>query len=337
METTIIKIDPAEFGLENDKAVEVESAFAPVIIERDALLEVYQNILTSEMSEQLTQDAHQLRLKLVKVRTSTDKVHRVQKAFYLAGGRFVDAWKTRNNTVIEQMEEKLSEIENYYVNLENERIEKLRVTRLTLLSEVSDTPELFQVELMTDVAFNSLLEGQKLAKQARIAAEKKAEEDRLAAIEAERIENERIRKENERLQAEAEAKEKQIDTERKAAAAKLKAEQDAAEAARLKAQAEAEAILKAERDKADAIFKAERDARIKAENDMIAKQQAERAASDASELAAKKAAAAPLKAKVTVWIDSLVMPELGNDKTVADIRAKFDGFKAWAKTQLTNL
>jgi hypothetical protein len=326
METTIIKIDPAEFGLENDKAVEVESAFAPVIVERDALLEVYQTILTSEMSEQLTEDAHQLRLKLVKVRTSTDKVHRVQKAFYLAGGRFVDAWKTRNNTVIEQMEERLSEIENYYINIEKECIEKLRIERMGLLSEVSDTPELFQVELMTEQAFNSLLEGQKLAKQARIAAEKKAEEDRLAEIEAERIENERIRKENERLQAESESKEKQIESERKSAAAKLKAEQDSAEAARLKAQAEAEAVLKVEREKAQ-----------KLADELAAKQAAELKAKQDAELSAKKAAAAPLKAKVTVWIDSLTMPEMGDDKTVTDIRTKFEGFKSWAKTQLINL
>ena len=47
----------------------------------------------------------------------------------------------------------------------------------------------------------------------RIEAEKKAEADRLAAIEADRLERERIKAENERLQREAEEKEKQLQAE----------------------------------------------------------------------------------------------------------------------------
>ena len=345
MELQVIKIDPAEFGLEQDKAQEVESVFAPVIAERDNLLEAYNQIVFAPICEESIKQARTLRLQFVKIRTNTDKIHKVTKAFYLAGGRFVDAWKNRNVTVIEQMEEKLFEIENHYENLERERIAALKQQRFAELAAVCDSPELYQVELMTDEAFANLIEGQKLVRESRIAAAKKAEEDRLAAIEAERIENERIRKENERLQAEAEAKEKQLEEERKAAAAKLKAEQDAAEAARLKAQAEAEAERKAaeqkaakERAEADAKLRVEQEAAAKLRAELAAKEAAELKAKQEAELAAKKAANAPVKTKVTVWVDSLNMPEVESDsETIKDIRRKFEGFKSWAKTQLDNI
>jgi len=34
----------------------------------------------------------ELRLKYMKIRTATLDIHKKQKAFYLAGGRFVDGW-----------------------------------------------------------------------------------------------------------------------------------------------------------------------------------------------------------------------------------------------------
>ena len=332
-ETTIIKVDPAEFGLENDKAVEVESAFAPVIVERDALIDVYQNIITSEMSKQLTEDAKSLRLKLVKVRTKTNSVHQVQKAFYLAGGRFVDAWKNRNNTVIEQMEENLSEIENYYVNIEKDRIAALKIERNAILSQVCDTPDLYQVELMTDEAFENLIAGQKLVKDARIEAERKAEEARIAAIEAERIEQERIRKENETLKAEAERKQKEFEAEQAKQSAALKAEQEKAD----KERKEAEAKAAKERAEAEAKLKDEQEVTAKLRAEIEAKEKAELKAKQDAEIAAKKSANAPIKTKVTAWVESLEMPDMGDNATVLDIRAKFYGFKNWAKTQLINL
>jgi hypothetical protein len=336
METQITKIDPKEFGLELTQVETIEQAFLPKIQERDGLIEIYRQVINSELTPFICNQAGDLRKKLVKVRTGLADIHKTQKAFFLSAGRYVDAWKNKETLPIEQMEENLSSIENHFINLEKQRIAQVEKDRTELLKQYMDFVPA-QLGLMNEDVFNAYLASQKVAYEARIAAELKAEADRLAAIEAERIENERIRIENARLQAEADAKQKLIESERKAAeAARVKAqaeadakqkliesERKAAEAARVKAQAEADAKLKAERD-----------ARIKAENEMIVKQAAEVKAHQAAELAAKKAAATPVKSQVNVWIDSLIMPQFTNDATIQDIRIKFEGFKNWAKNQI---
>lgn len=233
-----VKINPAEFGLEADKAQEIESVFLPVIAEKDNLLGDYEAIVKQPISPALSVQARELRLKLQKVRTSTEKIHKASKAFYLAGGRFVDAWKNRNVTVIEQMEEKLSSIENHYALLERARLLELRSERINLLRPYCETTDIFQsVEQMTDEAFNNLLEGQKLIKQQRDAeAVEKAKAAELALIE-----QERIRKENESLRAELKAKE---DKEKAEQRIKDEQERKAKEAEQAKANASDEVLLK---------------------------------------------------------------------------------------------
>lgn len=115
--TQVSIIDPKEFGLDEQQAKTIEQDFSPVISEKNALSEIYEQVITKELTPELCSEARELRLKLVKVRTSTDKIHKSAKAFYLAGGRFVDAWKNKNVQSIELMESKLDEIENYYINL----------------------------------------------------------------------------------------------------------------------------------------------------------------------------------------------------------------------------
>lgn len=180
METEkLVLVDPKEYGLEPKQAEEVESVFLPVIAERENLSSDYEKIVASEISEQVTQDARELRLKLVKVRTNTDKIHKTAKAFYLAGGRFVDAWKNKNVTVISQMEEKLSEIENYYANIEKERIAKLQSDRVQEVLKYDVDGSIMNLGMMSDDVWNNYLLGTKLSYESRIAAEKKAEEERI--------------------------------------------------------------------------------------------------------------------------------------------------------------
>ncbi len=104
-------VDPKDYGLDEKQGSEVEKEFLPVITERENLTSIYSDIVSKEITREIEAEAYDLRLKLVKVRTNTDRIHKAAKAFYLAGGKFVDAWKNKNNTIIEQMEEKLKEIE----------------------------------------------------------------------------------------------------------------------------------------------------------------------------------------------------------------------------------
>lgn len=303
-ENESLVINPKDFGLEPDKAKEVEEVFLPVIAERDNLVESYKTIIAKEITPQTVSEAYQLRLKLVKVRTNTKRVHESAKAFYLAGGRFVDAWKNKNVTVVEQMEEKLSEIENHFINIEKAKLAKLKEERLKQLSEVCENPSLYQVESMSEDAFNQLYEGQKLVKQARIEAELKAGQDRHAKIKADEEAREAQRIENEKLKAENEAKEKLLAEERKKAddARKL-----------------AEAKAKKEREESEAKLKAEREAKEKLEEQLRQEAQKKQAEEKAKQIAEKKAKSAPDKQKLLDLankIEALELLDLKSDEAV---------------------
>ncbi|MCP4987282.1 MAG: hypothetical protein GY928_14885 [Colwellia sp.] len=247
MENQLVKAK--DYGLEENKAIEIESKFAPMIAEKEALVSIYNDIITSELTPGLCAKAKDLRNKLVKVRTGISKIHKTQKAFYLAGGRFVDAWKNANAEPVTQMEEKLSEIEKHFENIEKERINNLRIEREEKLFPLLDeyTPMTEGLGDMSDDMWEAYYSGKKTAfdkrkEEARLVEEKeKAEEARLKAErEAELVKQDRIRKENERLKKEAAKKEK----------ARL-AELDAIKAEAEAAQKERERLAKIEADKAE--------------------------------------------------------------------------------------
>ena len=342
MSAELVKVDPKEFGLEVEQVSTIEQAFLPKIQEREALVAIYDQLITSELTPELCKQAKEVRLKLVKVRTGIADIHKTQKAFFLAAGRFVDAWKNKETLPVEQMEEKLSEIENYYVNLEKARIEKLQIERLEMVSKYTDFPAQ-NLGAMEEEVFNSYLTGCKVAYEAKIEAER---------IEAERIENERlaeiarqkaIEEENARLKAETEAKEKQLQEER----AKAEAERKAIEEAARKEREEAEAKLKAEQEKARieaekaAAEKAKLEAELRAKVEAEAKAEADKKAEEQIlKFEAEKAAKAPTKDKLLKWIDSMVMEapagETGNTVAI-NILSKFDSFKQWAKSEIEKI
>ena len=282
------KINPNEFGLEVSQVETIEQAFLPKIQEREALVAIYDQLIKSELTPELCKEAKEVRLKLVKVRTGIADIHKTQKAFFLAAGRFVDAWKNKETLPVEQMEEKLSEIENYYINMEKAKKAQLQAERLLEVSKYTEYPANALGEMEQQV-YDAYLQGLKVAYDAKIEAERKAEEERLAAIEAEKAERERIRIENERLKAEAEQKEKEFAEER----AKAEAERKALEEKARKEREAAEAKLKAEQEKARAEAEAER----KKQADILAKQQAEAARLQAEKDAENARLQAELKAK----------------------------------------
>jgi len=245
MKEELVKIDPTDFGLEESQVKTIEQAFLPKITERDGYAQVYDVLIKKELTKELCGEARELRLKLVKTRTGISDIHKTQKAFFLAAGKFVDAWKNKETLPVEQMEEKLSEIEKYFENIEKERIEKLNAERIELINKYTDYPAAKLGE-MDDVVFNSYLIGLKVAYDAKIKAEEEAEAERLRLIEVEKenarlkaIEDEKIRKENERLKKEVEEKEKQLIAEieaKKEAEEKVRKEAEEKEKVRLSAE-----------------------------------------------------------------------------------------------------
>jgi len=346
MENKLMKIDPKDYGLEEKQVVTIEQAFAPKIAEREGYAKVYEHLLTKEISRETCSEANELRKKLVKVRTGISEIHKTQKAYFLAAGKFVDAWKNKETKPIEQMEENLEDIAKYYERIEAERIAKVEAERKAEIQNYSEIVP-FGLGTMDSTVYANYLTGLKVAYEARIKAEQEAESERLRLIEVEKenarlkaIEDERIRKENERLKKEAEAKEKALAAER----AKVEAERKAESEKQASILAEAEKKIReqqeqarkeaekaaAERAKLQAELKAKQDAEIAAQK---AREQAERERLEAEKAAAK----APRKEKLTKWVDSFSLPPFENDILANEIIEKFDAYKKWAKTIIKNI
>lgn len=124
--------------------------------------------------------------------------------------------------------------------------------RMLQMAKVAPEMPRSEFENMSDDGFAIFFAQIEKIHQEKIEAERKAEDERIAREKAEAEERERVRAENERLRAEAEAREKQLAEERAKAEAEQKAkkEAEAKAAAELKAQQEAEKKAKAAPDKA---------------------------------------------------------------------------------------
>jgi hypothetical protein len=299
--TAIVKVNAADYGLDEIKAQEITKGLKTILTERDALTEEYKKCIDLEITEETIPLFRDLRLRIRDNRTKGIEVwHKNNKAYFLAGGQFVDAIKRKEIAENENMEEKLLGAEKFFENQEHDRLEKLRVARLALLKPYTDIEPL-AVANMEQTVFESLLQGFKVAYESRIAAEKKAEEDRLAAIESDRIRQEEMKKENEKLKTEAEEKKRLLEIERKKQANALAYQKAKADKERAELLAKAEMERK-EKERLEKEIEAKRLADEKAKRDTELKLQAEQKAKAAAE---KKAKLAPDKTKLLIFMQSI--------------------------------
>lgn len=205
--------------------------------------------------------------------------------------------------------------------------------RMLKVAKVAPEMARTEFESMSDETFEMFFAGIEKAFNDKIEAEKKAETERIEKEKAEIAERERINKENERLKAEAEAKEKQLIAERAKAEAERKTIEEAAKKEReeherkLKAEQEAARIAAekaaSEKAKLEAEIKAKAEAEEKERKEAEAKVIAEQKAKEAAE---KKAKNVPDKTKLielAAQIDGLNMPEIKSEeaqKILADVK-----------------
>lgn len=316
------EIKPETFGLEISKATEMVSGLSVTLAEREVLKNAYIDVIELPITSETLPTFKELRLKIVKNRTQgIEKWHKTNKAFYLAGGRFVDAVKNKEVLINEEMESKLMDAEKYFENLEKEAKRILNEKRIEIIRPYVEDVSGLDFSDFSDENFDDFVLGKKTRYNERIEAEKqeaiRIENERLAEIEKQRlieIENEKIRVENARLQKEAEAKELELQKERKL-------------------QTEKEAKIKAENDKLQAELQAKKDAETKAENERLANIEADKKA-------ANKLLKAGQKKQIESWIETfqIEIPEhLKDDKIANDILSKFWSFKSWAKKETENL
>jgi hypothetical protein len=303
---TIVKVNANEYGIEESKAKEIEAMFTPMLVKMSELEDQYNHILTLPIEPETCQMAKDLRLAYVKTRTGTEKIHKDLKAFYLAGGRFVDAFKNTQAFASGEKEKTLKAIEDHYENMERERTEKLRVERLEMIKPYTEIEPL-ALGHMEQAVFDNLLAGFKTAYEVRVAAEKKAEEERLAAIEAEKKRQEEMRLENEKLKKEAEERERLAEIERKKQA-KVLAEQKA------KADRERAVLLAKQEEERKERERLEKELRTKEEAERKEKERIEYERKKQIELE-KKAARAPDKTKIIALSETIGKIELPEVKS----------------------
>ena len=314
----LITIEAKSYGIEEQKANELIGNLPQIQSERSVLKEQYNEVIKLDIEEPNTSKiAKELRLKIVKNRTQGIGVwHKTTKDFFLKVGQFVDAIKRKEEAVNIQMEETLEAIEKHAENKEKERLYKLQVDRLELISPYLENTFGLDLAIMSDEMFENFLIGSKSKHEAKVEAEReeaeRIEKERLAEIERQKA----IEAENIRLKKEAEEKEKALYIERKA-------------------QAEKEAKLKAE---AEAKLKAEREEREKIESELKAKKDAEEKSKIEAQKEAEKLAKAPIKKQLTIWVDSFELPNTNIDnETSKEIIEKFESFKKWSKSIIEKL
>jgi colicin import membrane protein len=346
MTNQLVKVDPKEFGLEDQKANELTSGLTTILAEREVLKAEFLEVSSLEITEDNLDTFKKLRLRIRDNRTKgIEKWHKANKEFFLTGGRFVDAIKNKEVIENEAMENKLEAAEKHFENLEKIRIKAVHYSRVSILLPFGYDIGAVDFGMMDENMFNAILTGAKKNHEDRIEAERKADEARLEAIRIEAEEREKQRIEMERLRTENEAKEKALEAERKSALeaqAKADADRKALEAKAQKEREEATKLAKAEADKQAKILaeqKAKADklaAELKAKADAEAKAEVDRIAAE------KKAAKSPDKEKLKSALNSVLFPVLDmktaeGHKLYTLIQDQSAKFQAWANTQIEQL
>jgi len=265
-----------EIGVPKTDAEKIVSSFGEVAETMSELEKELWEINThTEVTKSLCDKARSVRLQYVKARTAGDRIHKELKEGLLLRTRAIDGVRNVYKLKCTEIETKLKDIELHFEKIEEAKLDKLFAERVEKLSKYVEDTSIYNLRDMSEIGFNELLLTSKVAHETRLKEEKEAEEARAAKEKADAEEAERIRKENEQLKADAEAREAELAKEREAQAKKDKIEADRLK----KLQDEIDAKNKADADRLakEAEEKAKADAEVKAqqEADAQAKKQAE--------------------------------------------------------------
>jgi len=304
----------AETGIEKVTGDNIRLKFIPFLERVKEWKEKANSLVVTDVTQvREMKMAREGRLALRDIRLEAD---RVRKALKEDSNRYGKAVQNVYNLILDNitpLEDHLKAQEEF-----KERIEAAQRRERALVREIELSPYAefvavnIDLENMPEDDYQKILRGAELQLKAREEEIAKREEERLAAIKAEEEENERVRVENERLKAEAIAKEESLAEERRLAEVLLAEER----AAKLKQQQEAEAKLEEERAanrKLQAELKAKQDEEDKIKREEEAKRVAEQKAQ-------KKLANAPDKAKLLLLADDIM-------KVTAFVEVKSDDAK----------
>jgi hypothetical protein len=157
-------------------------------------------VVTDASDTDLMASAREARLALRQIRIGVNHKHAELKEEALKTGQTLDAIRRRLVGLIEPLESHLQEQEDFVAIKEREAKEQLTNERIALLEPyIGEQASLMSLGDMDEAVFNTVLEGQKAAQKQK----EQEEADRIAseakAAEGVRIEQERIRRERDRV------------------------------------------------------------------------------------------------------------------------------------------
>ena len=252
--------------------------------------------------------ARATRLNLREIRIAVEAKRKELGEEYLRRTQQINADAKALKELIEPLETRLLECEQFAERAEAARVAERLATRTAAVVKLNGDPSSYNLAGCSDEAFDGIIGALTAAEKALVEAAQKAEAERIAKLKADAEERERIRLENIRLaeeaaklRAEAEAREKAAAEERKAAAAA-----QAKQAAEFEAARKKQAAIDAEKLRvANEAAAAERRKAIEAQAE-IDRQKAEAAKAEQERKAAEeKAAAAPDVEKLRALVKAI--------------------------------
>ena len=274
----------SETGIAKEQAAPLIDKFGVFYTDAIKLTVQSKAIVIKDVSQvEKMKQSREFRLKLKKIRTDADKIRSEMKEPFLRGANAVQSAYNGIEKITKEEEKRLEDQEKFIEKLEEKRLQDLVGKRTAELQSLGVDTQFYELGKMNDEAFNQLLEMSKAAFEAKKIAEKKADEERLAAEKAKIQAEQKIKEENERLRKEVEKKQK-IEAEEKEIReaenikkqAELKKAQDEANEAKKKLEDKIEADrqekIAEEKRKADeelAQLKAEKEARLAPDKDKL--------------------------------------------------------------------
>ena len=338
---TSIVLDEELKAFDPDKSVMLKESFAPKVQEYESFLDRFEEVRAMETSPAKCEAARRLRLDIKPVRTSTDKLRKNEKAFYLSASRAIDGMAGMITAKVRLIEDECQGYEDHYKNLEKEAKEKLRREReeklLSLGDDVKIPPGL---EEMEEEVFNNYYEGTKSSIELKKEAEEKAAKAQAEKERVDNLRNSRIAECSSLIQFIVDYDNMDLGTLEEAAynmvveGAKAKQKEHEAEQAELKrkadeAEAEKQAALKEQKKKDAEKLRKEKEklAKEKAEKEKLQREKEEREAKEKAEKEAKAEAEKAL---------ALAPDKKKLEKFTADLKAFIDGYSIELKDSNAN-
>lgn len=219
-------------GLEQTKGQKLLQMFTP-FFNKMAVIEGKINVLNKENPQpEDVKIAREIRLALKNNRVASEKEKDTCKQMILIEGRLIDNLNNIIKNTSKALEIQCEDIEKFAEIQELKRREARKEERIKKLTPFDIDIESYDLLNMNDENFDNLLIGTKLRHNQLKEIEEKAEMEHIKKELAERKENERIRNENKRLEAEAIKKDKLAKIESEKQAKILEKERTKAEAKR---------------------------------------------------------------------------------------------------------